>query len=161
MVKNPPASAGDVGLILDLGRSHMPRSNWAHVSQLLSLCSTAREPQLLKSTHPRACAPQQEKSLQWEAVASLQESSARSSDDPAQSKHKPARPLTATHVWVPVPSNWFTCLEWHQAVFLRGSQDLSSGQPRLWTINRRTWEFAVYQICPSWLWHPVLFHFSP
>ena len=27
VVGNPPASAGDTGLILGLGRSHMPRSN--------------------------------------------------------------------------------------------------------------------------------------
>ena len=27
-VKNPPANAGDVGLIPGLGRSHMPLSNW-------------------------------------------------------------------------------------------------------------------------------------
>ena len=27
VVKNPPANAGDMGLILDLGRSHMPGSN--------------------------------------------------------------------------------------------------------------------------------------
>ena len=27
VVKSPPVSAGDMGLIPDLGRSHMPRSN--------------------------------------------------------------------------------------------------------------------------------------
>ena len=27
VVKNPPANAGDTGLISDLGRSHMPRSH--------------------------------------------------------------------------------------------------------------------------------------
>ena len=27
VVKNPPANAGDTGLISGLGRSHMPRSN--------------------------------------------------------------------------------------------------------------------------------------
>ena len=32
--------------------------------RLLSLCSRAREPQLLKPAGPRACAPQQEKPLQ-------------------------------------------------------------------------------------------------
>ena len=32
---NPPASAGDMGSIPGLGRSHMPRSSWAHVPQLL------------------------------------------------------------------------------------------------------------------------------
>ena len=35
VVKNPPASAGDTGLSPGPGRSHMPRSNWAHAPQLL------------------------------------------------------------------------------------------------------------------------------
>ena len=39
--------AGDTGSILDLGRSHMPRSNEARVPQLLSLRSRAGESQLL------------------------------------------------------------------------------------------------------------------
>ena len=37
VVKNPPASAGDMGSILDPGRSHMLQSNQAGVPQLLSL----------------------------------------------------------------------------------------------------------------------------
>ena len=57
-----------MGLSPGPGRSHMPWSNLARAPQLLSLCSRAREPQLL-SPHattteahaPRACAPQQEK----------------------------------------------------------------------------------------------------
>ena len=48
MVKNSPANAGDTGLIPGPRRSHMSRSSWARVPQLLSLCSRAREPQLLK-----------------------------------------------------------------------------------------------------------------
>ena len=52
VVKNPPASAGDTGLIPGLGRFHRQLSPFA-------------EP--LKPTHPRACAPQQEKLLQWAA----------------------------------------------------------------------------------------------
>ena len=48
MVENLPANAGDTGLHPGLGRSHMPRSNWAREPQLLSLrvwslCSTTRE----------------------------------------------------------------------------------------------------------------------
>ena len=39
VVKNPPANARDMGSITDLGRSHMPQSNKAHVPQLLNLCS--------------------------------------------------------------------------------------------------------------------------
>ena len=30
LVKNSPANAGDMGLVPDPGRSHMPWSNWAH-----------------------------------------------------------------------------------------------------------------------------------
>ena len=47
VVKNPPANAGDTGLIPDLGRSHVPQGNQACGPQLLNLCSIAREPQLL------------------------------------------------------------------------------------------------------------------
>ena len=48
VVENPPASAGDTGSSPGPGGSHMPRSNKARAPQLLSLCSRAREPQLLK-----------------------------------------------------------------------------------------------------------------
>ena len=47
MVGGPPANAGDMGSSPGPGRSHMPRSNWARVPQLLSLRSGARGPQLL------------------------------------------------------------------------------------------------------------------
>ena len=48
VVENLPASAGDRGSRPGLGRSHMPRSNWAREPQLLSLrvwslCSATRE----------------------------------------------------------------------------------------------------------------------
>ena len=81
VVRSPPANAGDTGLIPGPGGSHMPRSSSARALQLLSLCSRAHEPQLLKLAHsgarmpqllslsavtteahvPRARAPQQEK----------------------------------------------------------------------------------------------------
>ena len=71
MVKNLPANAGDTGSSPGPGISHMPRSNEARASQLLSLRSRAREPQQLRlhatatEAHmPRARAPQQEKPLQ-------------------------------------------------------------------------------------------------
>ena len=51
MVKNPPANAGDTGSSPGTGGSHMPRSNWVHAPQLLSLHSRAREPKLLKPVH--------------------------------------------------------------------------------------------------------------
>ena len=38
VVESLPASAGDTGSSPGLGRSHMPRSNWAREPQLLSLC---------------------------------------------------------------------------------------------------------------------------
>ena len=46
MDKNPPANAGDMGLIPGLGRFQMPWSNKAHVLQLLSLHLKAYELQL-------------------------------------------------------------------------------------------------------------------
>ena len=68
VVKNLPASAGDIGSSPGPGRSHMPWSNEAHAPQLLSLHSRACEPQLLRpcatttEAHtPTACALQQEK----------------------------------------------------------------------------------------------------
>ena len=59
-------------MIPDPERSHMPWSNLACASQLLSLCSRAQELQLLKPVCPRAC-------------TSI-EKSPRSNEDPAQSK---------------------------------------------------------------------------
>ena len=47
VVKNPPDNAGDPGLTLDLGRTHMPQGNQGCGPQLLSLCPIACEPQLL------------------------------------------------------------------------------------------------------------------
>ena len=78
-VESPPADAGDMGLSPGLGRSHMPRRNWAHAPQLLSLCSRACKPQLLspratttEAHMPRAHALQQEKAPQWGARAPQQ-----------------------------------------------------------------------------------------
>ena len=47
VVNSPPANEGDMGSIPDLGRSYMLQGNQASVSQLLSLCSRAWEPQPL------------------------------------------------------------------------------------------------------------------
>ena len=49
VVKNSPANAGDLGLILDLGRSRMPHSNQASAAQLLSLCPRAHDPRREKT----------------------------------------------------------------------------------------------------------------
>ena len=53
VVESLPASAGDTGSSPGLGRSHMPRSNWAREPQLLSLrvwslCSTTREATMVR-----------------------------------------------------------------------------------------------------------------
>ena len=53
MVESPPASAGDTGSSPGLGRSHMPRSNWACEPRLLSLrvwslCSATREAAIVR-----------------------------------------------------------------------------------------------------------------
>ena len=72
MVENLPANAGDTGSSPGLGRSHMPRSNWAREPQLLSLsfwslCSATREAEILRGPRtamksgPRS--PQLEKAL--------------------------------------------------------------------------------------------------
>ena len=51
--KNLPAKTGDIGLIPDPGRSHMPWNNQAGEPQLFSLCSGAQEPQPLKQVQFR------------------------------------------------------------------------------------------------------------
>ena len=72
VVENLPANAGDTGLSPGLGRSHMPRNNWAREPQLLSLrvwslCSATREAAIVRG--PRTvmksgpCLPQLEKAL--------------------------------------------------------------------------------------------------
>ena len=72
VVENLPANAGDMGSSPGLGGSHMPRINWAHESQLLSLriwslCPATREAKTVRG--PRTamksgpCLPQLEKAL--------------------------------------------------------------------------------------------------
>ena len=71
VVENLPANAGDMGSSPGLGRSHMPRSNWAREPQLLSLhvwslCSATRgrdseRPAYREKSDPRS--PQLEKAL--------------------------------------------------------------------------------------------------
>ena len=53
VVENLPANAGDMGSSPGLGRSHMPRSNWAREPQRLSLrvwslCSTTGEAAIVR-----------------------------------------------------------------------------------------------------------------
>ena len=72
MVENLPANSGDTGSSPGLGRSHMPRSNWAREPQLLSLrvwslCPATREAAIVRG--PRTAmksgphSPQLEKAL--------------------------------------------------------------------------------------------------
>ena len=72
VVESLPANAGDTGSSPGLGRSHMPRSNWAREPQLLSLrvwslCSATGEAAMVRGLHtamrsgPRS--PQLEKAL--------------------------------------------------------------------------------------------------
>ena len=53
VVENVPANAGDTGSSPGLGRSHMPRGNWAREPQLLSLrvwslCSATGEAAIVR-----------------------------------------------------------------------------------------------------------------
>ena len=75
VVKNPPANAGDTSSIPGPRRSHMPWSNRALEPQLLSLCSRAWDPHLLKLGSLGGCALKQEKPQPWEAQALQLESS--------------------------------------------------------------------------------------
>ena len=72
VVENLPANAGDTGSSPGLGRSHMPRSNWAREPQLLSLrvwslrsatreAAIVRGPRTAMKSGPRS--PQLEKAL--------------------------------------------------------------------------------------------------
>ena len=54
-VTNPPANAGDTGLIPDLGRPHMVKKNLVYVLQRLSLCPRAWKSQPLS---PHALTPE-------------------------------------------------------------------------------------------------------
>ena len=65
MNKNPPANAGDTGSIPGLGRFHMMWNIQACVPQLLSAHAATPEAHI-----PRACGPQQGKSLQPESHTS-------------------------------------------------------------------------------------------
>ena len=57
VVENPPVNVGDMGSIPGLGTCHVSQTHYAPAPQLLSLCSRAQEPQLLKPVHlePALC----------------------------------------------------------------------------------------------------------
>ena len=60
VIKNLPDNAGDMGSIPGLGRFHMLQDNQAPVPQLLSQCSKAHEPQLLKPLRQSLCSETRE-----------------------------------------------------------------------------------------------------
>ena len=92
MVKNPSTNAGDTGLILGLGRSTEPvyHNYWACALEPGSHNYWAQVLQLLKPTHPRVHALQQEKPLQWEAHARPLESSLCSPLEKSQEQRRPS-----------------------------------------------------------------------
>ena len=76
MVESLPANAGDTGSGPGLGRSHMPRSNWAREPQLLSLrvwslCSTTREAAIVRGRDSERPAHRDE---EWPPLATTRES---------------------------------------------------------------------------------------
>ena len=75
VVESLPANAGHTGSSPGLGRSHMPRSKWAHEPQLLSLhvwslCSATREAAIVRG--PRTTMKTGPHSLQLEKVLAQQ-----------------------------------------------------------------------------------------
>ena len=93
MVKNPPASAADMGLTPGPGRLHMPRGNGARV------------PQPLTSTHPGACSARREAAAvgsqrtpagEWHPLAAAGWSP-HSSKDPRQPMGNELKPLKSFH----------------------------------------------------------------
>ena len=79
MVENLPANAGDVGSSPGLGRSHMPRSNWAREPQLLSLrvwslCSATRGRDSERPAHRNEEWPPH-RYEEWPPLATTRESS--------------------------------------------------------------------------------------
>ena len=70
VVGNLPASAGDTGSSPGLGRSHMPRSDWAHEPQLLSL----RVWSLCSATRGRDSERPAHRNEEWPPLATTRES---------------------------------------------------------------------------------------
>ena len=80
MVENLPANAGDTGSSPGLGRSYMPRSNWAREPQLLSmrvwsLCSATRGCDSERPAH---------RDEEWPLLAATRESPRTENEDPTQ-----------------------------------------------------------------------------
>ena len=82
-MKNPPASAGNMRLIPGPEGPQVPRGKQASGSYLLSLCSEAREPQLLK---PLSATEARTARLERGTHSPQPETSPGSSEDPGQPK---------------------------------------------------------------------------
>ena len=91
MVENPTAKAGDTSSAPGPGRPHMPRSNCAYASQLLSLGTTAAEACTPKGPHSETRGDTTVRSPRTTTgkqppFAPAREKPSRSSKDPAQPK---------------------------------------------------------------------------
>ena len=82
VVENLPANAGDTGSSPGLGRSHMPRSNWAREPQLLSL----RVWSLCCATRGRNSEGPAHRDEEWPPLAATRESPR--TETKAQHSHK-------------------------------------------------------------------------
>ena len=79
MVESLPANAGDTGLSPGLGRSHMPRSNWAREPQLLRL----RLEPVLHNGRGRDSEKPAQRDKEWPPLAATREGPRRN-EDPTQ-----------------------------------------------------------------------------
>ena len=71
MVENLPANAGDTGSSPGLGRSHMPRSNWAREPQITE---PARLEPVLRSGRGRDSERPAQRDEEWSPLATTRES---------------------------------------------------------------------------------------
>ena len=84
MVGSPPAGAGDTGSSPGLGRSRMPRSNWAREPHLLSLrvwslCSAIGEAAMVRPAH---------RDKEWPPLATTREKALAQKRRPSTAKNK-------------------------------------------------------------------------
>ena len=88
VVKNLPCNVRNMGSIPGSRRFHNHAATKPCVPQLLSLHAGALKLQLLKSRHPKACAPQQEKPPHKKPMHHNSIKPGHSNPDPAQPKKK-------------------------------------------------------------------------
>ena len=83
MVESLPADAGDTGSSPGLGRSHMPRSNWAREPQTTE---PARLEPVLRNKRGRDSERPAHRDEEWPPLAATREKPSRRNEDPTQSK---------------------------------------------------------------------------